>query len=587
MQPTLTQVDIPYKLNPTIEVIGQEYRWLMNRQNQEVLQRADIDETLHLVGHLLYQQEPKLLTEWVKILCADVDVEEADLEVYLLDLVAVGFLVSAPPCSWVSPMCDEPFMRWLFTDPKSAEVQAIRKLWRDDKNEQSDTPISMKMRMETAKNILNDWAQSRFQNWSLALPERIFFHDVTIETQPTKFTEADLKNLTETLNEVLEISAMCEKSNQDTRLKRCFDTSFSEQAVVGFMDFYETWYSFEWHQKVDQTTIDEIPFSISSDALTTDGVLNVSLKTLKDCFVTSPLLPTDNYPKEALMQPFLQDDKKYVVINAVNHGFGRLKGRHYHMFDHEITEAQREWNQSFETDENWMAELTDASDFHGNVRPMLLGWELVTTGSLTRHWPMSHLPISDLQIRCEAGICRLWNPFLKKYITPFNLDTEALPNRSAMFQLLALFAPKSPSLRPLIKVLREHVGQEIRQGITTWPRVAIETNVIIMRRAWCIEPENFPKGSIENQITAWVELCRFLKTPDRLYFCMISTEKKMGPKSSKEKPQYIDLQAPITVELLVRKCALHPLDTVWIEEMLPMPSQLETDFASEWVVEFR
>ena len=584
-QRDLNVVDIPYMLNPTIEVIGREYRWLLNRQNREVLQRLEVDETLHLVGHVLYQQTPKPLAEWVEILGKELDVEADRLLVYLQDLAEEGFLVTAPPSSWVSPLCDSVFMNWLLAEPKSEPIESIRKLWRDDATEpQKEGLATMKDRMKVAQDILNEWGEKYAPNWESAAVERVFFNDVSIETEPTTFTKRDVGALTNILSGVLRTITVHDNMAQDKRLAACYKAHFPKADSVSFMDFYEAWFKYGWHEE----DMEGPPMATEVFVSFPPGIdLNISLAQLRYWLGRPSPLGNILLPKEVLLQPFVQKDKKCAVVNALHHGFGRLKGRHLHLFDTDVTDAQREWNLSFEKEDYWFAELTDASDFHGNVRPLLLGWELVSTASQTRLWPMSHLPITDLLVFCGGDACRIWNPFLKKNILPFNLDTEALSNRSPMYQLLSLFEPKSPSLWPLISLLRQKTAKDVALGITSWPRITIEKSLVIMRRAWRIEPEIFPKLPVEDAIAFWIKTCRDCKMPDHLFFSMIPQTYQPGPKQSHEKPQYLDLSAPITVELLARNSAKYPSDALWIEEMLPSPDMLETEYATEWVVEFR
>lgn len=268
-------------------------------------------------------------------------------------------------------------------------------------------------------------------------------------------------------------------------------------------------------------------------------------------------------------------------------------GRFLHLFPETITKALKDWNLELMGDLLWI-ENTDASLYNPNAHPPLIPYEIKMPGSQNNLMPTQQIPVSELIIRLdsESGQLILVHLPTGRRAFIFDMGFEAPESRSPLYQMLLAFSYQIPSQSVLANIVNHHFLKKTKPDITQLPRIEIGNHLIIQRRSWLVPKHLIPiKPPAEKEsyyflrINAW----RIENHIPPKVFITVNQQVEKGSSQRKDdyKPQYIDFESPLFVQLFHKSIKKVEVE-LKIEEVLPFPAERigTQSFVSEYLVQW-
>lgn len=325
------------------------------------------------------------------------------------------------------------------------------------------------------------------------------------------------------------------------------------------------------------------------------------LADLNDALSLSPIDYTgdkqrvrNSHSYTAFLQPFFSRTQQFcAVVNNITLGFGKMYSRFLHLYDPMVTEAIRKDNQSLDSDILW-AENTDASYFNANIHPSLMPLEISIPGGHNNLDQQYQLKVSELVIK-KISHCRmgLYCQETGKQVYVFDLGIQGETGRSPLFKLLNNFNQAAVhSYTPLLNALIDRITEnQLDQDIIYYPRICIDSDIILKRRSWRIDIKCLPKKqSNEQELDYFLRVNQFRKhyaLPRQVFISLAKDDIKTNKSDSK--PQFIDFHNIFLVNLLasiIGKLSKY----LYLEEVLPESEGLvKTDkekYVSEAIIQW-
>jgi len=313
----------------------------------------------------------------------------------------------------------------------------------------------------------------------------------------------------------------------------------------------------------------------------------------------------------SFMQFFEENGKLKAVINGSFPGFGKMMSRFLHIFDTEVTDTIKDWNNKWADEDAIFIEDCDASYFNANLHPPLMPYEVWMPGSHNSLTPDKQIPITDFEI-CfneKENSLQLNQKSTGKRAYVFDLGFQGHMGRSQLFQLLEKFSraeylfahPVLNAVNSKLSASSEAKKEEKPEPkIAVLPRVEYQEAIVLQRKTWIVPkvllPERGPQES-DWQYFKKVNLWRINEQIPNEVFVVVNADrfgaanKKDAAKLTRDdyKPQYIDFTNPLLVNLLQKLIDKVP-GRMKIMEMLPSSEQmLKIDnqrYVSECVVQW-
>jgi len=294
------------------------------------------------------------------------------------------------------------------------------------------------------------------------------------------------------------------------------------------------------------------------------------------------------------------------VVNILTPGFGKMISRFLHIFEPSMTDDIRNWNESI-VQNALLAEACDASFFNANLHPPLMPFELSIPNSNNSMPVAQQIPVTELEVSLDEKDerLRLIHKPSRTFVYIFDLGLQNIGGRSQVYQLLSKFSiVRQPRVLPILNAINEYYlhsdsrqEQKDKNQERIRPRITLENQVILQRKAWFIPKRILPKRM--NRETDWYYFARVNKwrgeygIPDEMFMHIIpdkalnyaqpETRAKVGRVDYK--PQYISFKNPFLVKLFESLIVKAPGECK-IEEMLPNSNQLLKVAESRRVTEF-
>ncbi|MEO9869284.1 lantibiotic dehydratase [Ekhidna sp.] len=313
----------------------------------------------------------------------------------------------------------------------------------------------------------------------------------------------------------------------------------------------------------------------------------------------------------AFLQFFEENGEMKAVVNSTFSGYGKMLSRFLHIFDDEVTDTVRKWNES-QCNNALFAEDCDSSYFNANLHPPLMPFEIRMPGSHNSLDSENQIPVTDLKIKYDdlEDRLKLVSKKKKKEVNVFDLGFQGHLGRSQLFLLLEKFT-KAEHLSPavLVQAINNEVALQYRKKegeqnkTLIFPRIVYGDQLILQRKTWTVAKEVLPfKESTESGWQSFRKVNEWrlnLNLPEEVFVFINparwsnpSTEEKEAMKKLTKddyKPQYIDFTNPFLVSLFQKLINRVP-KSLKITEMLPSSRQLlkidNEKFVSEFMMQW-
>ncbi len=292
--------------------------------------------------------------------------------------------------------------------------------------------------------------------------------------------------------------------------------------------------------------------------------------------INPPVQPRHRGKVGALLQIFQENGQYKAVVNAMYPGGGKLFARWLPLFPAEVSEQLKNWSVS--------APLAEVSFpwqgwSNANFQPPISDVSLAVPDGRVGHLPGGRaILLGDLAVRKnDQGLPQLIDKQSKRPIEFNDLGLESPETRPPVMQVLwHLGVPyiSSESLLPegYSSVLIGNVRQRRRQEFRS---------LVLTLAAWELPQEVWGKlfsngESQAERVGLAIAALKALGIPQRFFGQFTGR---------REKPQFFDMQSPISM-LLLEKNLRGGSGNLLLTEMLPMPEQWLGERAAEFVIEF-
>jgi hypothetical protein len=162
-----------------------------------------------------------------------------------------------------------------------------------------------------------------------------------------------------------------------------------------------------------------------------------------------------------------------------------------------------------------------------------------------------------------------------------------------LYQLLATFGYQTPSQSTLTEIVNNYYNKNKGQEIYFQPRICVGERLIIQRKRWFVSKDYLPlKLNNETESGYFIRLNRWItenKIPLKVFITIKPSEAESGEREKTDdyKPQYIDFESPVFVQLF-HKLIKKVTTKLKIEEILPYPAEKieNKNFASEYLIQW-
>ncbi|MCH8957633.1 lantibiotic dehydratase, partial [candidate division KSB1 bacterium] len=485
-------------------------------------------------------------------------------------------------------------------------------------------------------------------------PEQMFYEDTSLDLTP-KLDEKHLQKFVVSLNGLLQEMRHFEGHlDERDKMHHFFSEKYGDNASVNLLTFYEDYYrefkkpeaeKLEKVQKENQQKGENSDAEKSNERNVKEDKKEknerkddpelVTLPTLKtrqeentawleefaaimesDAIENGQLINIDQgwiektngkFSKNGIYQPnassygvFVQfftekqpdgEEKLMGVVNATLPGFGKMVSRFLHIFNEDVTDEIRNWNQSVVGNDTLMVEDCDASYFNANLHPPLMPYEIWMPNGHNSLPAEKQIPVTDLQVKIDEKEDRLKMFALpsKRQTFVFDLGFQGQMGRSKLFQLLEKFTlAEFLSYQSLTKTINntfQESKNSKKRTIMIHPRIAYQNQIILQRKTWYIPKELLPgKKADESDWGYFARINEWRRSqgmPDEVFTFVNprGQQENIGSESFKKvtrddyKPQYICFKNPFLVSLFEKLLHKVPVN-LKIEEMLPNSQQL-------------
>ena len=526
--------------------------WLYFDGEREAFQKIDPDPVADFVVNALLQNDRQLPFEGlVTLLENEVEATQAQLHSLVNQLIDIGLLEWQLPEKGISPgwcgvlynylgyLPSSPLLteaayllHWLRTAARTLPFQTIEE--------------AQKLQRETLQE-LKKFLEKHGGKMPPIPPEQIFFEDVAQDVA------LDLP------------SGVMEKLVG--QLAECWQ----QKEFHAVPSFRARLYDFAEKTIPDGVSMDFLEFSHRFLAEAVPAVLTKGVLRLKP-----PVQPRHKGKIGALLQIFQENGEYKAVINAMYSGGGKLLARWLPLFPTGIAEQVKIWQHS--------ASLPVASfPWHGwsnaNFQPLISSVSVSVPDGRVTHSPGGRtILLGNIAVRKdEFGLLQLIEKQSSQPIVFNDLGLEAPETRPPVMQVLwHLGVPfvSSESLLP------EGYGSELVGDVRHRQRVEFQS-LVLARAAWelpqAVWEKLFSNGKSQaERVGLGIAALKTFGIPQRFF------GKFMGRR---EKPQFFDMESPISM-LLLEKNLRAGSGSLILTEMLPMPEQWLGERAAEFVVEF-
>jgi hypothetical protein len=540
-------------LNSTVEIKNDKIQFLVNAHNIESFQTMHISMVIAWMLDFFKEQQCislGLLTDRLSQISGyDLDQTRS----YLLKLVASGFLEAGTGTSGMHPEWDGQLCRFLESQPIQhpaakllhstlIQLQESRRHYNNSNSSQRNHLLQQAAALlnRTFKVLLEETginhedeqlAKERqlayieqLKSGEFVLPplivrpflaSGIFFEDST-ETNKLQVPHAALQNFSAKVNALGNILALADPLQPERdRMRTFFLKHYGNSAAIPVTSFYHDYFLYqkkgtqqqnkpntrqEFPAGIQQLLTDRLNISIDKDEKDHSVIINLSDR------ITAPAIRKGSMAM--FVQFFNEGNNLKGVINHFLPGMGKVAGRFVDLFDEQINQQFREWNQALYSDYA-LIELSDGSGFNANMHLPLLSWELKIPGGHNNYPASCQVLLKDLQVQFDVNdnTLYLWHTKWEKRVFTFDLSLESFYRRSNFYQLLAHFNSEYRiPLRQVNSWLDKLVDTRTNiaaDEVIKRPRIVFDNDVIMRRAGWVVPCQQIPSQQANETEAAW------------------------------------------------------------------------------------
>ncbi|HCA09206.1 lantibiotic dehydratase [Chryseobacterium sp.] len=611
--------------NSSITENDRRFSFLMNCANIEVFQEIQATPVNQYIKDLIHHSEENVsLSSFIELLSNQIEAGVSELRHYILKLIDSGFLELTLECSEIDPDWDNHLLTFLEQHKKTNEAAEqvyelvtilqlaknkfetadlfSRELLLNNTSKIFDSTISdlenqagiVKLPKEEIKNVLDDILE-KYRNGEgfEKLPyipvdyrQEGFIYEDAYTDQINTINESIVNELGQLLSDLTSrLTAFDIRGTEKKNVKEFFLSTYSKDQQVSLVTFYHEYYRYKNESETEDSPKQENGWSelFCKDLRLEEQQSNeiqIKRKNLDQLPLSNNSAPTGS----AFLQFFDQQSETgtKAVVNGLMQGMGKMSGRFLHLFDSEISETHRNYNnQSFP--DQLLIELNDDSSFNANIHPPLLDHEVKMPASNTQMKKSQQIPLDRIAVgyNVDKDLVFLMDTVLKKEVYAFDLCLETITNRSNLYQLMSLFNPCTyVSYFPLIKTIDNHYSKQFKsQDIQIFPRMVFEEKLVLRHKGWLISLNVIPRqNKDENSGIYFLRFHQWLSQndlPSSVFLYLqssyipedLSSEKTTGTRDD-YKPQCIDFEQPLLFQLFIKllnRAGSH----IYMEEALP------------------
>jgi len=586
-------------LNDTLSLEDNQYIFLLNTRNLESIQNMEAHPVMDCMIELFEQNKQWTFQELVSKLLANVETDRDSLEDYLFDLSTYGMLCWELPAApdaldWWTPLLAT--LRRIEADELCRELAdcleelsgLLPLLAKGDAKQRASIQQTAYQRVTKFWNTYHHLIPNmnadtmmttglkRLADQRLKIKkENLFFEDTRIAIGKD-LDRVGVHLLTTQLNTLVQVLPRVDRSQITDLLLNFYHQHFDQP--VSLWKFYKRALRYQLPEQL-ATAGRNVGYEFSNKKIA---------KKANSCPDEINLMPSDweGLPKldskskfSTLVLPFQKDEKAYAYVDSVLPPDGRLAGRFLPLFSKKIQEQWRDYHESL-SEGALLIKNQDASFFNANVSIPLVPAKLQVPSQIALN-ETTTISITDLMISPSADGKALEFTHQNRLTKFLNLSTEAVNNRSGLFQFIIHFTPGIPTKAPLLYFINQHYTPATN-GILYYPRIRFDDQLILQRRTWYFPVETLPhKKTVTNNTAYWQGLLQWKKNyqlPDQLYYTLHASEVESNTNSSRNthKPQYFDFYNTLAIDVFHR--AIKKVNNyLKIEEMLPeLPHLLST-----------
>jgi|GEM_PF-4545028 len=651
---------IPLKLNPTLVIENGKYVFLTNNYfNVESIQRIRLNPFMNAIVACFEKSKDASTNTIVQVLHErdEFDNTEQEIREYIWHLVNTGFFELDLKTSGLDPnwiislkhfLCNylkednssvkelSELIDLLIEGSKEIEkagsadrfiiidriYNALSKIFKlSEKKEVRSASKVLAGQSEEAGPMSDDHPEKSFLlKYDLPIdisPEKIFFED-TLTSKNYSLSGSFINDTCSKLKELFEHLWIFEPNNEERQVTSdFFIKTYSEEAVVPALKFYEDFYAFYLRDKPAEEKKTSKAGSYWSalsrkwtqafyDYVTADRLLN------KDnvCFNLEDLITVNrnvelevnkkyNTSIGAFIQVFTGENKtESCVLNAVFCGFGKLFSRFLYVLDTDLMSSIREHIKNTLPADILTCETADTSVMNANMHPAIMDYEITMPFGNSILPEEKRIPISRVLIKYDKDTheLKLMDSITKKIIYVYYLGFQSFDYRSKLFQMLI---PFSNFKQPLIYTFTEMVNTKFDKvnnitddaPIKIKPRITYEDTIVIQRKTIIVSQAKLPPGNSNlNDPDYFIFVQKWqqeLNLPSMVFVRIMlpkdDTRHLFGDHD--RKPQFIDFRNAFLVKRFEKICS-KAKNGLEITEMLPSYEHLLSDNDEKFVTEF-
>ena len=446
-------------------------------------------------------------------------------------------------------------------------------------------------------------------------PENVLYEETVLENDLyiDMQTGEQLADILSKLNSSLRyINLHSHKCNE---FRRFFVEEFGTDKEVTLLDFYDRYYRIrnaaeQGPSEEDHNfyrTIEEWQnclFEELEGKMDTSGEeIHISsdwIESANSNLVNKPVIR--NYISRSSFNAFIQcgfegnrisTEKPVFVLNAgLFPGFGKLFSRFLYYENNGVRNALM---QNCTDGECIFAEYSDNSFFNANIHPPIAAYEIESPGGQVMRSPDKVLSLSNLMVKFdrERDYIHLYDSRSGKKVVFLNLDFQDLRGRSPLFRFLSscFTVPQPGNHFILLEILSDKTRRQINANISFQPRLVFNNYLVIRRKCWEVNIEEFSSFSgMNDEATLFYAITEWRKRndiPEEVFVKLLEYDEKEGKRKEFRKPQYIHFKSPLLVRLLVKNfIKAENAKRISFTEFLPTDSQLLSSSHGKYVSEF-
>ncbi|MFN0175535.1 MAG: lantibiotic dehydratase [Saprospiraceae bacterium] len=546
-------------LNPCItSLLHAESTWLYFDGEREAFQQMEPDLVADFMVKLLLGNQRKMpFPEILKHLENEVEATKPQLQNLVIQLIDIGLLEWQMPESGLSPGWCATLYNYLGYLPSSPVLTEAAYLLHWLRTAARTMPFQTILEAQQLQREAVQKAKEFFEKHGGEMPpippEQIFFEDIS-QDMAVNLPQGVVEHLAGQLAECWQQKESHPLSPFRARLYDFAETIIADGENIDFLEFSRA-------------------FLGSGSSETRDVPATLVAETPRR--LKPPIQPRHHGKIGALLQIFRENGEYKAVVNAMYPGGGKLFARWLPLFPLEVSEAVKNWCNS---------EKVASASFpwqgwsNANFQPSFSDISVaVPDGRAVGSAGARTILLGDLAVRKdEHGFPQLIEKQSGQPVVFNDLGLEASETRPPVIQVLwhlGVPAVSSESLLP------EGFVSELNNGIRHRRRLEFQS-LVLARAAWELRPE------------IWGELFSEKKSQAERIGLGIAALKAFGiPRwffgqftGRREKPQFFDMESPISI-LLLEKNLRGGSGNLLLTEMLPTPEQWLGDRVGEFVVE--